>query len=429
MDTEYLKRVGLYIASAIVSLGIIIYFGYHIWSSFTPDVKTEPIVQSTIVKTADCDAYIFREETVLTANNSGTLVASVAEGEKVGIGAEAVKIYSSGAADTVNQINDIDAQLELLLECTDTSTVTLKDAARFDEEIYGTMTDIRLSLDGGKTDIVSALKSSLITSASKKAILMGSEIDIQDEIASLQGERAELVSSLGSCLETIYSPKSGYYYSAVDGYESAFDATALAAIDFDTLASITNDTAPTYPSNASGKLVTSSTWYVVCYVEKGVGSLMKEGETRNITFSYNSDLTIEMTLERLIRNGDTYACVFSTSYMPEGFEYTRCQSVKIAMAEYTGFKVRVSSVRVMGDTQGVYVLDGGVVNFRKISVITEYEGYYIVETNPAGSSEEEETDENGETTEIPPDEYRWLKLHDNIITEGTGLYHGRILGK
>ena len=428
MDTEYLKRVGLYIATAIVSLGIIIYFGYHIWSSFTPDVKTEPIVQSTIVKTADCDAYIFREESVITSSSTGTLVASVAEGEKVGISAETVKIYSSGASDIVNQINDIDAQLKLLLECTDASTVTLKDAARFDEEIYDTMTDMRLSLDSGSTDIVSSLKNALITSASKKAILMGSDVDIQEEINALQSERAELVSSLGACLETIYAPKSGYYYSSVDGYEGAFDATALASIDFDTLASITDSSVPSYPSNASGKLVTSSTWYVVCYVEKGVGSLMKEGETRNVTFSYNGDLTIEMTLERLIRNGDTYACIFSSSYMPEGFEYTRSQPIKISMAEYTGFKVRVSSVRVMGDTQGVYVLDGGVVNFRKISVITEYEGYYIVETNPAGS-EEAETDENGETAELPPDEYRWLKLHDNIITEGTGLYHGRILGK
>ena len=428
MDTEYLKRVGLYIATAIVSLGIIIYFGYHIWSSFTPDVKTEPIVQSTIVKTADCDAYIFREESVITSSSTGTLVASVAEGEKVGISAETVKIYSSGASDIVNQINDIDAQLKLLLECTDASTVTLKDAARFDEEIYDTMTDMRLSLDSGSTDIVSSLKNALITSASKKAILMGSDVDIQEEINALQSERAELVSSLGACIETIYAPKSGYYYSSVDGYEGAFDATALASIDFDTLASITDNTTPSFPSNASGKLVTSSTWYVVCYVEKGVGSLMKEGETRNVTFSYNGDLTIEMTLERLIRNGDTYACIFSSSYMPEGFEYTRSQPIKISMAEYTGFKVRVSSVRVMGDTQGVYVLDGGVVNFRKISVITEYEGYYIVETNPAGS-EEAETDENGETAELPPDEYRWLKLHDNIITEGTGLYHGRILGK
>jgi len=34
MDTEYLKKVGLYVLSAIASIGIVFYLGYHIWQSF-----------------------------------------------------------------------------------------------------------------------------------------------------------------------------------------------------------------------------------------------------------------------------------------------------------------------------------------------------------------------------------------------------------
>ena len=158
MDTDYLKRVAIYIASAIISLGIIVYFGYHIWSSFTPDVKTEPIMETTITKTADTEGYIFRREHLLTSNASGTVVPSAAEGEKLGVNAEAAKLYSLGKADAVARIAEIDARLALLRECTDTSTVTLKDASKFDTEIYDYMTEIRQALDKGDAKTASALR-------------------------------------------------------------------------------------------------------------------------------------------------------------------------------------------------------------------------------------------------------------------------------
>ncbi len=428
MDTDYLKRVALYIASAIISLGIIVYFGYHIWSSFTPDVKTEPITETTITKTADTEGYIFRREVTLSSSASGTVVPSVSEGEKLGVNAEAAKIYSSGKADAVARIAEIDARLELLSECTDTATVTLKDASKFDTEIYGIMTEMRRCLASGDAKTASSLRQELISAASKKSILMGGTVNMDSEISSLEAERANLVSQLGSCLDTVYTKNtSGYYYSTADGYETAFDASLLDSADFDTVSGMLNAT-PDDPEKYAGKLVTDSRWYVVCYVEKGVGSMMTEGETRDIVFTYNGELKLTMQLDRLIRGENSYICIFSTDYMPRGFEYTRCQPVKITVSEYTGFKVRVSSVRILGDMQGVYVLDGSTVKFRKISVQCEHEGFYIVETSPDGTSEYTAETEEGETEESTED-YTWLRLHDNIITEGTGLYHGRLLGK
>jgi hypothetical protein len=159
--------------------------------------------------------------------------------------------------------------------------------------------------------------------------------------------------------------------------------------------------------------------------------MMTEGEMRDVIFTYNGELSLSMRLDRLIRGEDSYVCVFSTDYMPRDFEYTRCQPVKITMSSYTGFKVRISSVRLLGDLRGVYVLDGSTVKFRKISILTEDEGFYIVETSPDGTSEytTETSEGQTETTEAKDEGYSWLRLHDNIITEGTGLYHGRLLGK
>ena len=427
MDTDYLKRVGIYIASAIISLGIIVYFGYHIWNHFTPDVKTEAIVESTVTKTVDSDGYIFRHEIPLSSTSSGTLVPTVADGERVRAYGEAAGIYSTADDDIVSRINEIDVQIEMLSNTSSTSSITLKDAAKIDRELYEIMTQIRQSLANGDAEAAKTLRASLISGSNKKSLLMGNSNDVSLRLSELRTERQSLISQLGTRTQSITTAKSGYYFSVADGYETVFDPAVFDNIDYTSLKTLINNTTPDAAANA-GKVVTSSKWYVVCFVDRGVGSQMTEGEYRNVTFSYNGDMILEMKLERLMRGDDGYACVFSTTEMPRDFEYTRSQPIKIAMAEYTGFKVRISDVRIIDGKMGVYVLDGSTVRFRLISTITDFEGYYILDTNPktdTSADDEENTDE----TEAVSDGYSYLKLHDMIITEGTGLYDGRILGK
>lgn len=427
MDTDYLKRVGMYIASALISLGIIVYFGYHIWNHFTPEVKTEAIIESTITKAVDADGYIFRYEMPLNATSSGTLVPSVAEGERVRAYGEAAGIYSSADADTVSRIDEIDAQIEMLSDTSSDSSITLKDAAKIDRELYDIMTQIRQSLADGDAEAAKTLRSALISGSNKKALIMGNSGDVTVRLSELRSERQALVSQLGTRTQSVTTAKSGYYFSSADGYETVFDPAKFDSTDYKSLKALINSSSPEAAANA-GKIVTSSKWFVVCFVERGVGALMTEGEYRNVTFAYNGDITLEMKLERLMRGDDGYACIFSTTQMPKDFEYTRSQPVKIGMAEYTGFKVRISDVRIIDGKQGVYVLDGSTVRFRLISIITDYEGYYILETDPkVETSGDEETD--GAETEPVEKGYSYLKLHDMIITEGTGLYDGRILGK
>ena len=88
------------------------------------------------------------------------------------------------------------------------------------------------------------------------------------------------------------------------------------------------------------------------------------------------------------------------------------QTVRFPTAEYTGFQIPVSAVRVVDGITGVYVLDGSTVAFRPISSLVVTDGYYIVETNPDAD---------------PPEGYQWLAQHENLIIEGRALYHGKVL--
>ncbi|MBQ7836907.1 MAG: hypothetical protein IJ389_06590 [Clostridia bacterium] len=428
MDTDYLKRVGLYIVSAVISLGIIVYFGYHIWSTFKPDVKTEPVMQTTVTKTVDSQCYIFRHELPLSTDSAGVLVPTAAEGERVRSYGEAAAIYSDADAETIRRIKEIDVQTELLSEAAANGNMTFKDAAKTDNELYDVMTRIRQCLAKGDAEAANMLRQELISGVNKKEVIMGNSGDIEQKLSELKTERQELVESLGTKTGSVTTSKSGFYYSTSDGFETLFDPTVFASSDYETLRALTAESVPETASNA-GKVVTDSRWYAVCFVDKGIGALMTEGESRKVSFPYNG-LEIEMELENLIRGDDGYACVFSSDIIPDGFDYARTQPAEIALAEYTGFKVRISDVRMIDGKQGVYILDGSTVRFRLVVPITDHEGYYILETAPDTDSypSDEEQTSDGETTDTG-DNYPYLKLHDIIITEGTGLYDGRILGK
>ena len=70
--------------------------------------------------------------------------------------------------------------------------------------------------------------------------------------------------------------------------------------------------------------------------------------------------------------------------------------------------------KATGEEQtGVYILNASVVHFRRIDIIAEGNGYYIV-------AKLDKTKENY---------YEYLNLNDLIILEPDGMYEGKILNK
>ena len=62
MDKKYLKQVGLYVLASAVSLGLILYIGYHLFYGLTQRVETAPASPAAIQSVIEADVYLFREE-------------------------------------------------------------------------------------------------------------------------------------------------------------------------------------------------------------------------------------------------------------------------------------------------------------------------------------------------------------------------------
>ena len=120
-----------------------------------------------------------------------------------------------------------------------------------------------------------------------------------------------------------------------------------------------------------------------------------------------------MTLVRLVTGIDEEEAIliFRTGTVPSGFNYLRMQTVELVQKTYTGYRVPVSAVRIRDGEQGVYVLDGSIVRFRKINPLYEADGYLIAAVR----------DETAE------DKNEWLGEKDRIIVKGKNLYDGKII--
>lgn len=418
MDIKYLKNVILYILSALLSICIIIYVGYHLINTWGTKVSTAYIELYSVNQTISLDAYIMRDETVLFSDVFGNLGQTAANGEKVRKNQEVAKVYSNPDTEIRSRIAEIDAQLKLMRDSMEADYLTVSDTSKLDNTISDMLLKIKLEIENNNLDYVTAIRSELLKIINKRDIITKtglSQIELENQIITLGRERGTLLSQLSTVLKTVYTTISGYYYAPVDGYENIFSASKISSMTLDEFTEMMQSTPDEViltggSQTTSGKIVNDYQWYIACPSTKESLQFFEENKKYNITFPVNPGYDIEMTLTKIISQTDSQdiLLIFQTNYMPDNFNYLRLQPVEIVEVIHTGYKIPRSAVRVINGVQGVYIMEGNLVIFKQINVIYETDGYFIVSENINS-------------------EKKWLSLHDKIIVEGKSLFEGKII--
>ena len=113
-------------------------------------------------------------------------------------------------------------------------------------------------------------------------------------------------------------------------------------------------------------------------------------------------------------NTDETVLILSSKIMDSDIARLRTEDVEIVINETDGIRVNKSAVRVIDGVQGVYVLTGNIVRFKKLDIIYTGEDYVI-----SKMIKEDIYDEN----KVP-----YLKIYDAVILEGKDLKDGKLIG-
>lgn len=388
--------------------------------NFSTKISTQRTQTVTDSEYAYLNGYIFRDEETVVMD--GDVAHKLFQnGEKVGVGQTYAEIYSStglSKADAEKKQAELDAlSLRIrLLENSLGEKSTLGSLSEVNDAVLKAYYAYADSISDSDHSVSDAYGNELVSSLIEHSALVSGEA-AKSALGDLKLEREELLSSLGQSKKALVSDESFNFFDKVDGYESIFNSSKLEGLTPSALEKLVISTPEKVEDGVIGKKVISSKWFLAIPADEATYLSFAEGKTYFITFSENG-VGIDMLLERICIDETDESCaymLFSSFDLSLTASLSRQQSIRIHLGDCTGYRVPSEAIHTSGGVQGVYVLVGNIVEFRRVTVISEREGYCLVNTYEVDAEEENVSD-------IP-----YLNINDMIITSGNDLYDGKHL--
>ncbi len=411
---SFLSSFAFHFASIVISLAALVYLGYHFVNSFSNDIETEYALQITESDVISLDAYIIRDEQIVYSTEPGSKRYLFADGEKVKSGTTVANIYSGSQSAEDSELISIDKQLELLSASGFTEGISSSDAKAIDNRISDSYYTIRRNAELGEYSTLPKRRDELLTLLNKRRLVTGAVESYDPLIEDLKAQRDSMTELHGSIAESVAAPSSGYFYSELDGFEEIFLPSAVPAMNYESFDAMLSSEPKSYGDLAVGKLCTRFEWYAVAECSRDSLRHFTTGQKYTVTFPYNNDESITMELVNLYAEvgSERVLVVLKASTVPEDFSFRRMQPIEIVRSSYTGYKIPISATRMLDGEVGVYILYGNMVQFRRIDILLELDGYYIVAPRDP---------------EKDPDYKDKLALYDSVIISGKGLYEGKMI--
>lgn len=425
MDKLLFKRI---LVAALTVLALV-YVAYLLISANFDMYPTENAVLVTVSDKISADAFIIRDENIITNSTSGILSYSVSNAEAVNAGAEIAKVFSS-EEEAVSQTNadrlkQKKESLEYIQKNTISGTMSLDIINNSIKSKMITFLD-----DANNMRITTAKSDSdnLLTSINQRLLYTGKVTNFSKEISQLD-EKISSLGSAGRAVSVVTTPKAGYFTEFCDGYENSFAYSDIDRLTLDDLHSMKKSD---IPANAAGKVISNVNWFVACEISSDAASSLIIWDSRvTILFSEASTEPVPAEIYRVspVNSDGRALCVLKCDYMDDGILEARQEPVEIRMGTYTGLRVSKRAIhdgeatkttyddndvphKEQKKVQGVYVLYGSEVQFKQIHILYAENDYVICDDDPP-----EGVLFNGET----------VSLYDKVIVKGDDLYDGKVI--
>lgn len=395
----------------LTMIGLIVYVVYHCLQYFEDPVQTTVAVRQTEQQTLTLEAYLFRDEEVLTSSRGGALQSLTEDGAHVSIESEVARVYITGDGEALYaQLQALNEKIAFYEQCLVAESFPPAYLNTLNEEIARTQDEIQRAKVAGEA--ISALSDELLLLLNQRQVMTGELAELPTMLNALKEERRALENTYAGTYESITTARSGYYFRETDGYETLFTNAALEGASFDSFFEMIAQQ-PLSTDTHAGKLVGDYIWYAAIPATVSEVQTLTEGMAYLLHFADGT--AVEMTLDRMLTKEDDERCVLilKTGHMPQGFDYTRIQTVAMEIGTTSGLRVPQTALIVGKDGEmGVYILDVAYVRYRKIDIVWRGDGYVLV-------CESDRTKEGHEND---------LGYQERLITHSDeALYDGQLL--
>lgn len=402
---------------------LLLYFGFSVWDTFQEPFVSTYVYSYTLNDSIQTDGLIIRQEQVLSGS-SGIVDVTRGEGEKVGIGQTVALIYRDDQARQAQEQQDALALEITQLQYAMGQGENVSTAAKLNDDILNAMVSLRASSAqrdyGDLEGQVLAVKGMVL----RREYTYSDELTVEAlsaRLQELQSQYQALRNQSYSAITQVSAPVTGTFSTLVDGYEGLINLESAMNLTPQALTDLMNQN-PTGDSTAVGKLISSNQWYFAAVVTQEEGERLEQAGSLTLRFAGDFTKEVSMTVEKVNQDDQGQAVVILSSdrYL-EQTTLLRRETAELIFNSRTGLRVPKNALRMVTTTSedeetgettetntlGVYVVTAGRAEFKPVTILTEGDDFYVVQSV--------RTDKKA------------LRAGDEVIVEATGLYDGQLL--
>lgn len=375
-------------------------------------------VMSEAVASEEFQGVFVRKEEAITFSGNGVLSYSVADGGKLGAGTVIAKAYPDDSQISIDrQIEKLEKKLSVLKKIQNPGTLESVQPASLSENIEESYRSLIYSRDMNELGDIEKNMENLLVQMSTYQLITNEVSSFGQQITDINSELGQLRSQAVSPSEIIKSPRSAYFVSYCDGYESELTPEKLSTISVAEVRSIT-DRKSSDPKIV-GKMIDGYGWYLVGIIDNSRKEYAVNDRVK-LRFDSSAD-TFPAEIKDIRDEGNSASSivvVYCEQFNSDLVQH-RAEKCELIKEEYKGLRVPRNAIRfsgveetvvdektnsettVLNNCKGVYIQKGEQIEFKKIDVIYEGSDYVLSDVHNEDDS--------------------YLSLYDDIISEGVNI--------
>lgn len=419
MDTFTKKLITVLMAAFLLC-----YVGYQGFQIFYSPIETETVYDYSMYETVDTEGIAIRREKPITQEVDGYIFYTAENGSRVSKSGDIAHIYASEEeARTRQLIAQLEDEITLLRQIESQGNTNRVNLEIINKQIDTSLNDLIGMTHSASFNDMYSLHSKLMSLINKRQITIGKADSFKDRIDVLTEEKNALSAGLSEAAPpSITSPDAGYFVSHMDGFENAVDVDKITEITPGDVTKVLESTPQDVAPDTVGKVVGDYEWYLLCVLPVEKTANIHAGASLTIKLPFVLDDPVPVTVASVNRNrGQDAAVVFKCNYMSKELSSIRKEPIQIQVQQHEGLRVPATAIRTNDDNEtGVFIRVGNAVAFRKVVIEYSTANYSICKEVSKIKAENKD-----ESVVIKENEY--LKLYDDIIVGGKGIYDGQII--
>ncbi len=447
-----IKKTFIFIVYAVAVFMIAYLVFYALDANYSP-VKTEAAVMKTAEKSISTKVFVVRDEEYLSSTASGTIVPLVEDGQRVAEGQNIGAVFSSDdAAEKYVEYIKINEELARFEGISQAEKLNIRDITTYNGETDEEFLKLVTAISNGDYSSADSYAYKVRDRETSKQISLGHDVDTSTVLSSLRTEAQSMSVGEPSYLQ---ADNTGYYINLTDGYEKTLNYTDVDDLNVSQIKNALTSKPNTQKISNVGKLVNNFNWYVVAVVDRNDTTDLAVGKTVKVRFLDSSSEDIKATVAAI--NSDSsgeVALILKCNTINPDNSGLRIENAEIIVETVSGYRIPKQALTTLDGVNGVFIKRGNLVNFRRITTLYTGDDFVIAATYEAeNSAYEQDMDELEEEARIYVNqmskrnreepgwiiknentssrleilEKSYIKLYDEIIVEGNGLYDNKIV--